>query len=83
MKIGDRVRWISSNTYKQGVIEAVVPARRLPSDVGFPKAGGGGLSRDHETYIVRGRKLTNTGVEYGPRAVYWPRLSLLELQEPS
>lgn len=80
-KIGDKVRWISSNTYKQGIVEVVLPPRRTPLDVGYPKAGGGGLSRDHETYIVRGRKITNRGDEYGSKALYWPRVSLLEKLE--
>ncbi|WP_159975797.1 MULTISPECIES: hypothetical protein [unclassified Novosphingobium] len=79
MKIGDKVRWTSSNTCKRGVIEAIVPAGSLPGDVGFPNAGGGGMSRDHETYIVRGRKLNSAGAEYGSKGVYWPRVSLLEL----
>lgn len=79
---GAVVRWISSNIYKQGVVEAVVPAGRTPADVGFPKAGGGGLARDHKSYIVRGRKFAG-GKEYGSKALYWPHVSLLELRTPA
>ena len=78
MKVGDKVRWISSNTRKSGTIEAIVPEGSTPSDVGFPKAGGGGMSRGHESYVVRGRKLDSRGNEYGPAALYWPFVSLLE-----
>lgn len=75
--IGDRVKWNSSNTDKVGEIVAVVPAGQRPIDVGFAKAGGGGLSRDHTTYIVKGRKLDSRGDPRGSTAHYWPVVSLL------
>lgn len=73
MKIGDVVRWTSSNVEKIGVIVAIVPAGQRPADVGYPKAGGGGLSRDKESYIVRGAPT------YAPKrkANYWPLNNLL------
>ena len=77
-EVGMNVTWISSNTRKRGVITDVVPAGRTPREIGKPKAGGGGMYRDHETYVVRGRKLTSRGEEYGPKADYWPLVSLLE-----
>lgn len=83
-QVNDIVRWTSSNTDKQGTIVAVVPAGRKPADVGFPKAGGGGLQRDHETYVIRGKKLQRTvdgAAPYGSAALYWPHVSLLKLVE--
>lgn len=81
-KVGDKVEWNSSNTIKTGEIVAVVPAGKCPDDVGYPKAGGGGLSRKHETYIVRGRKLYNHNRQpYGSNGVYWPVVSLLQAVE--
>jgi hypothetical protein len=74
-KVGEAVRWISSNTRKEGVIVAVVPARRLPRDAGFPKLGDTSMPRDAESYIVRGG-------EPGKRqADYWPLVSLLHAAE--
>lgn len=83
-QVNDVVRWNSSNTDKQGTVVAIVPAGQKPSDVGFPKAGGGGLPRDHETYVVKGKKLQHNTVgtiPYGSAAFYWPHVSLLSLVE--
>ena len=77
-EVGTEVTWISSNTRKRGVITAIVPAGKTPADVGASRAGGGGGSRDHETYVVRGQKLNHKGEPYGPKADYWPLVSLLE-----
>lgn len=80
-KLGDKVVWTSSNTRKVGEVTAVVPAGILPREVGKPKAGGGGWARDHETYVIRGRKLDGKNEPYGPKADYWPFVSLLRLVE--
>jgi hypothetical protein len=73
-KIGDRLRWTSSNAPKTGEVVAIVPAGKRPKDVGHPNAGGGGFARDHESYILRGAP------DYAPkrRSTYWPVVSLLK-----
>lgn len=74
-KVGDTVRWISSNTYKVGTVTHVVPERKIPLDVGVKLEGG--MPRDHESYIVRGQKEHRSGSLLKPKANYWPRVSLL------
>lgn len=66
-EIGERVRWTSSNTTKEGVVTAIVPPGQKPQ--GMKDTG---MSRDHESYVVRGG-------EPGAKktADYWPRVSLL------
>lgn len=76
-QIGDQVVWVSSNTKKIGEVTAIVPAGKLPREVGKPKAGGGGMHRDHESYVVRGKKLNSKNAPYGHFADYWPFVSLL------
>ena len=71
-KVGDTVRWISSNTYKVGTVTHVVPERKIPLDVGVKLEGG--MPRDHESYIVRGQKEHRSGSLLKPKANYW-RLS--------
>lgn len=80
LSVGAKVRWTSSNTRKVGVVTHVVPARQLPRDVGVA-LDGTGSPRDHETYVVRGQKLSwkAGNSPFGPTANYWPRVSLLEL----
>jgi len=80
-KVGDKVRWTSSNTLKTGKVTHVVPAGKKPSLFGVFDAGGGGLPRDHETYIIRGKKQNSRGESYGSAANYWPLVSLLERVE--
>ncbi|WP_223566896.1 hypothetical protein [Agrobacterium tumefaciens] len=75
-KVGDKVEWISSGVKKVGVIVGVVPAGKTPAEIGYPKAGGGGDPRDHETYVAKGIKIDSKG-PYGSRALYWPFVSLL------
>lgn len=74
LNLGDRVRWTSqAGGYaktKEGAIIAVVPAhsnprRHVPKDE--PSAKEFGLSRNHESYIVK----------VGTR-LYWPRVKGLE-----
>lgn len=65
-KVGDRVTWISSNLRKEGIVTSIVPPRTRPG------VKGAGMSRDHESYIVRG------GERGGRQAFFWPRVSLLE-----
>ena len=78
MKIGDRVTWSSQShgntTTKVGEIIAVVPADSRPDDVlppGFKcnSSYGYGLSRRHESYLVR--------VEGKGHRAYWPRVNKL------
>jgi hypothetical protein len=69
--VNDAVRWVSSNTPKEGVIVGVVPAGRLPCDVGFKTLGDTALSRDHESYVVRGQARGRAPT------MYWPLVSLL------
>jgi hypothetical protein len=71
---GVTVTWRSQSAgvwkEKTGVIVAVVPAGRYPSEaldaVGIRGRAGDGLPRDHESYVVRA----------GGR-LYWPRVSAL------
>lgn len=75
-EVGDKVTWISSNTQKVGEVIAVVPAGKTPAEIGHPKAGGGGIQRDHETYVIRGQQIWKGQVQ--PRkALYWPYVSLI------
>ncbi len=74
-RVGDAVCWTSSNRRKEGVIAAVVPPRRLPRDVGYPKLGDGSSPREAESYVVRGGKP-------GKRQThYWPLVTLLHAAE--
>lgn len=74
--VGDKVEWVSSGVKKIGEIIAVVPAGKTPVEIGYPKAGGGGVARDHETYVAKGVKHDSKGA-YGSKALYWPFVSLL------
>ena len=74
-RINDLLRWTSSNTRKEGVVVAIVPAGKLPRDVGFPRLGEESMPRDAESYVVRGG-------EPGRRQTdYWPLVSLLAAAE--
>jgi hypothetical protein len=72
-KVGDKVTWSSSDKEKTGVIVAVIPADGYVAQV-FPdikkggSAWGGGLCRNHESYIVQVKK-----------RYYWPRVGNLRL----
>lgn len=74
-KEGEAVRWTSSNTHKEGVVVGIVPAGRLPRDVGFRRIGDTSLSRDHESYVIRG------AYKGGRQQLYWPHVSLLRAAE--
>ncbi len=74
-KMNEPVRWVSSNTKKEGVVVAIIPAGRLPRDFGFKKLGDTTLPRDHGSYIVKG------GVPGQRQALYWPLASLLNAAE--
>lgn len=80
--LNQRVRWVSQagghSTEKVGTVVAVVTPGTLPSRKDFPElyAGSGvGLSRKHESYIVRveSSKLRGSTVS----RLYWPRTSAL------
>ena len=81
MRIGTKVRWTSSNTDKVGEIVAVVPAGKMPRDVGYPKIDHAGMHRDHDSFVVIARKpkFKNGEAVPGPKAAYWPRVSLLKV----
>lgn len=74
-KVTEPVRWKSSNIKKEGVIVAIVPAGKLPRDVGFARLGDTTLPRDHESYVVKG------GVPGTRHGTYWPIVSLLHAAE--
>lgn len=76
--LGAEVSWTSSNTTKRGAITHVIPAGKLPSDLGV-KIKDEGQPRDHESYIVRGWQIDRTGNQVGRNTTYWPRVSLLKL----
>lgn len=76
-KVGDKCAFVTSNTRKVGEVVAVVPPGSVPSDVGFPRAGGGGSWRGAESYVVRARKKNYRGDFYGSVSVYWPPVSTL------
>ncbi len=86
-KVGDKVQWTSqaagSTKTKVGVVVGVVPAassiERHPvfRDWNERLCYGGGLLRNHESYLV--------AVEYGTpqhgirKALYWPRVKGLRM----
>lgn len=71
-RMGQSVRWTSSNTPKHGVIIGVVPAGKQPADIGITVKDAG-APRDHVSYVIEG------GVSAtGRKTKYWPRVSLLE-----
>lgn len=79
-KIGQTVTWTSSNTRKRGVITHVVPAGKLPPEVGA-KLKDYGSPRQVESYVVRGNHLNRNGLALKPSATYWPLTSLLKAAE--
>ncbi len=81
--IGDTVRWSSQaggvRKEKVGEVVAVVAAKSLPNREQFLslyKGAGIGISRDHESYVVR--------VRTGKTATkdYWPRVNSLSAVYP-
>jgi hypothetical protein len=76
MKVGDEVTWTSqaggSAKRKKGVIVQVVAARSMPEPL--PKHYGGGMWRDHESYVVDCRK----SLTHAPNT-YWPVASKLNI----
>ncbi len=85
MKEGDRVRWQSQaqgyHVVKEGIVVAVIPAGRLPDRDVFPslyKNSGVGMSRDHESYVIKARQLCRDGrTPKSGNRIYWPRASAL------
>ena len=76
-KLGDGVQWTSSSngstTAKVGVVEAVIPAGKLPTDDQRREADAYGLPRGHESYMVRVPGKTSKG------KLYWPLANKLQL----
>lgn len=85
-QIGDEVRWLVKNgsVVHRGKIVAIVPAmedpraaiERLITRHNAISMYGGGVWRDHESYVV----LVNRGGRCYPR-LYWPRVSSLRLAD--
>lgn len=84
MEKGQKVEWISSNKKKQGeIIEVLNPTdhpltvfynKRL-DDKGFSFSSyGGGMRRDHKSYLVALHETKKVRV----RKLYWPNVSLLK-----
>lgn len=82
--IGDTVTWSSSagssETTKKGTVVAIVPAdvdyytvRALLDLPPHRSMFGGGMRRDHESYIV---SVPHKGK--GMPALYWPRVATLQ-----
>lgn len=69
------VKWTSSNTRKEGVVVAMVPAGKTPRSLGFD-VDGAGSPRKHESYLVKGNV---PGLPW--KKIYWPVASLLERME--
>lgn len=70
MFVGQVVDWTSNGTPKRGTIGHVVPAGKVPAEVGAKVKDANSL-RDHESYVVLADGRT-----------YWPRVSLLKLATP-
>jgi hypothetical protein len=83
-KLGDDVEWTSQSLghekKKRGVIAAVVPARKSPK--GYivknyggcvTRADGGGIMRNHESYLVFVTPLFG----HAQPKLYWPVVSKL------
>jgi len=76
--INDKVRWNSQAAgiwkEKRGVIIAIVAPKReavpIADKFAFPFRYGGGVWRDHESYLV----LVDNKV------IYWPRVAALRLE---
>lgn len=74
-QVGDPVTWTSQaggvQKTKSGIVVAVVAAKTLPERSLFPqlyKNSGIGMSRDHESYVVRVKMGVSATRDYWPRA---------------
>ncbi len=78
---GDLVEWSSQSagiqTTKRGLVDAIVPADRPPEMHTTFRLANPGMSRNHESYIIRASKTGNA-----PLRTYWPRVSLLRKVAP-
>ena len=76
-KIGDSVEWSSSSAgttkVKSGLVEAVIQAKKYPTDEQRKEADAYGIARPHVSYLVRvpGRTEKSKG------KLYWPRVAAL------
>ena len=80
LKVGQTVTWLSSNTYKRGVVTHIVPPGKVPPEVGA-KMKEHGSPRTSVSYVVRGNHLNRQGMALKPAATYWPLTSLLKAAE--
>jgi hypothetical protein len=76
-KVGDRVRWFSSNTSKEGVVIEIIPPNFSINKMKYPSLRNAGYAREHRSFVVRGNEVGTKKVR-----VYWPRVSLLEPMIP-
>jgi hypothetical protein len=78
--VGDTVRWRSqaagSQKEKVGRVVEIVMAGSKPSNRGSSFAYGGGMNRNHDSYVVE----VQQGQKKRP-LYYWPRVNKLELVE--
>ena len=85
-KIGDKVSWTSSaggiSKTKTGEVVHIISSKKYPNfrmlndKYKSKDAYGGGIFRDHESYIILVPHQRN-----GKPTLYWPRVSGLKLSE--
>jgi hypothetical protein len=77
-KVGDEVEWTSSSSgstkTKIGKVEIVVESGKYPTPGQMKEADAYGLSRNHESYMVRVPGKTSAA----KGKLYWPRASALK-----
>lgn len=86
LKIGDKVKWSSQaqgcETTKEGKVVGIVKEKTDPLQIFTPleqtgnytSAYGGGMSRNHKSYIIAVKGKTDKSKE----KLYWPNVSKLK-----
>ena len=83
-KKGDIVRWTSQaagvRNVKEGVVVEVLDEGQVPEH----KIRWPGMSRNHESYLIKARVVESNGTPVEGRRVkyYWPKVKNLELVRP-
>ncbi|MGV1754765.1 hypothetical protein [Agrobacterium sp. CG674] len=72
LRIGQRVRWTAAQTWREGIITAIVPAGIVPDG-----PAGSTKPRDHVSYVVTAQKLNSRAQRHGGASEYWPKIELL------
>lgn len=75
-KVGDSVIWASSGVRKLGKITHVVPAGKMPADVGAKVKDPSTTPRDHESFVVAAIR-EDQDFETAKPVNYWPRVASL------